>query len=357
LIPALKRGNRTRSFTLYDRFLIQHATKRILDCPGGYNSMQILTDLSQVKPEPTCLTIGYFDGVHRGHRYLINQASRAARREGLRSVLLTFYPHPSVVLRGAEPFFLTTREEKLALLSEMDLDQIIIERFTPGLARTRASQFVDWLMEQIGMVEMWVGPDFALGYRREGDIPFLRQAGKERGFRVSVVQRLKLEGVPISSSRIRQALREGDVTLAARCLGRPYCLEGPVIIGAQRGRTIGFPTANIEIPLERAIPANGVYAAWARLRLESQPSRGLKVERHRAVVNIGIRPTFDNGARTIEAHLLDFNRDIYGQRLTLDFVAHLRPEQRFEGVDALVTQISRDVERARELLHLPQKGA
>jgi riboflavin kinase/FMN adenylyltransferase len=348
--------------------------------------MQILKDLSQVKPQPSCLTVGFFDGVHRGHRYLIAQASASARQQGLQAALLTLYPHPSVVLRGAEPFYLTTREEKLALLAMTDLDLVVVQPFTPGLARTRASEFVDQLIRRIGMVELWVGPDFALGYRREGDISFLRRMGEEQGFVVNVVKRLKLDGVPISSSGIRQALREGDVTLAARCLGRPYCLQGPVVIGAQRGRTLGFPTANVAVPAERAVPANGVYAAWARLRPElgkrsdsderlghvsalhggpsgshspeqlirdlewARPER-LDDEQYRAVVNIGTRPTFENGPRTVETHLLDFDRDIYGQRLTLDFVARLRPERHFNGVEALATQIGRDVRRARQLLH------
>ncbi len=323
--------------------------------------MQILTDLSQVKPEPSCLTIGYFDGVHLGHRYLIGQASAAARRQGLRAVLLTFYPHPSVVLRGAEPFYLSTREEKLALLSELDLDLIVIQPFTPGLARTRAGQFVDWLIEQVGLASLWLGPDFALGYRREGDIPFLRRMGAARGFEVNVVERFQLEGDVVSSSSIRQALRRGNVTLAARYLGRPYCLQGPVVVGVQRGRTIGFPTANVEVPAERAVPANGVYAAWVRLRPEPSPpslrAEGASPqragsERHRAVVNIGTRPTFDNGPRTVEAHLLDFSRDIYGQRLALDFVSYLRPEQRFNGIEALVAQINLDIQHARQLLDI-----
>jgi riboflavin kinase/FMN adenylyltransferase len=301
--------------------------------------MQILTNLSQVHPEPSCLTIGYFDGVHRGHRHLIGQASAFARRQGLRAVLVTFYPHPNVVLRGAEPFCLSTREEKLALLAELDLDLIVIQSFTPGLAQTKAHIFVERLVQDVGMVSLWVGPDFTLGYRREGDIVFLQQAGLERSFAVNVVQ----HKYGISSSLIRQALRQGDVELAARGLGRPYRLQGPVVIGAQRGRSIGFPTANVEVPAERAIPANGVYAAWARLDPPGQ-------ELYRAVVNIGTRPTFDNGLRTIEAHLLDFARDIYGQRLSLDFVAYLRPEQRFDSVEALVAEIQRDVERARELL-------
>ncbi len=302
--------------------------------------MQILTDLTHIHAEPSVLIVGYFDGVHRGHRHLIAQAGASGRRQGLRVVLLTFYPHPNVVLHGAEPFYLSTREEKLALLAQLDLDIIIIQHFTPGLARTRAAQYVAWLVERAGMREMWVGPDFALGYRREGDIPFLRRAGAERGFTVQVVDHLELEGGPISSSRIRQALRAGDVALAARCLGRPYCIQGPVVIGAQRGHTIGFPTANVAVPPERAVPANGVYAAWARLSDQRYP----------AVINIGTRPTFDNGPRTIEAHLLDFERDIYGQRLGLDFVARLRDERRFSSVDELVAQIQRDADRARQLL-------
>ena len=146
---------------------------------------------------------------------------------------------------------------------------------------------------------------------------------------------------PISSSRIRRALQSGDVTLAARCLGRPYCLQGPVVVGAQRGRTIGIPTANVQVPAERAVPAHGVYAAWVRLCHE----------RHRAVVNIGTRPTFDNGPRTIEAHLLDFSREIYGQQLKIDFVARLRTEQPFKDAQALVKQINRDIEQAHQLLH------
>jgi riboflavin kinase/FMN adenylyltransferase len=320
--------------------------------------MQILTDVSQIKRQPSSLTIGFFDGVHRGHQHLINQASNSARREGWRAVLLTFYPHPSVVLRGAEPFVLSTREEKLALLSELDLDLVIVQPFTPGLAQTRAQDFVEMLIAQVGMVELWVGPDFALGYRREGDIPFLHRMGGERGFSVNVVSRLQLDGLTISSSRIRQALREGNVTLAARCLGRPYNVQGPVVVGAQRGRTLGFPTANIEVPAERAVPANGVYAAWARLHaepitgtIESTRPKGAAYEQYRAVVNIGTRPTFDNGARTIEAHLLDFDHSIYGRRLVLDFVTHLRSERRFNGVDELVAQIDRDVVQARQLLY------
>jgi riboflavin kinase/FMN adenylyltransferase len=258
---------------------------------------------------------------------------------------LTFYPHPNVVLRGAEPFCLSTRAEKLALLAELDLDLIVIQPFTPGLAQTRAQRFVDCLVKGVGMVSLWVGPDFTLGYRREGDIAFLQQAGVERGFVLNVVQ----HEYDVSSSRIRQALRQGDVELAARGLGRPYRLQGPVIVGAQRGRTMGFPTANVEVAAEQAVPANGIYAAWARLdSVQGLPGQEL----HQAVVNIGTRPTFDNGLRTIEAHLIDFTRNIYGQRLSLDFIVRLRPEKRFDDVEALVAQIQRDVEQARQLLHV-----
>ena len=335
--------------------------------------MKILTDMSQVDCTPSCLTIGFFDGVHRGHKFLIGKATASAHQKGLRATLLSFFPHPNVVLRGAEPYYLSTREEKLALLSELDLDLIIIQPFTPGLAQTRASEFVDRLITQLGMVELWVGPDFSLGYRREGDTVFLRQMGLERAFSVNVVNRLKLDEVAISSSRVRQALREGNVILAARCLGRPYCVQGPVVVGVQRGRSLGFPTANVEVPSERAVPANGVYAAWGRLSIEPTAAPDLaKFVEHRsteqidvdgsahiglvnqplrAVINIGTRPTFDNGPRTIEAHLLDFDRNIYGHRLILDFVARLRSEKRFNSRDELVAQINHDTAQARQLLH------
>jgi riboflavin kinase/FMN adenylyltransferase len=335
--------------------------------------MKILTDMSQADLADSGLTIGFFDGVHRGHKFLIGKATASAHEKGIRAVLLSFFPHPNVVLRGAEPYYLTTREEKLALLSELGLDLIIIQRFTPGLAQTRASEFVDRLITQLGMVELWVGPDFGLGYRREGDTVFLQRMGLERGYTLNIVDRLRLDDIAISSSRIRQALREGDVTLAARCLGRLYCVQGPVVIGAQRGRSLGFPTANIEVPQERAVPANGVYAAWGRLaEATAAPAPHDPTGYHtrgqdddagfgqvksqgeqswRAVVNIGTRPTFDNGPRTIEAHLLDFDRDIYGRRLHLDFAARLRPEKRFNGIDELVKQIERDASLARQFLH------
>lgn len=303
---------------------------------------QILSDMAQAAPQPTCLTIGIFDGVHIGHRHLIGQCIDQAHRLGQRAALLTFHPHPVLVLREAEPFCLTTRGERLALLSQMDLDLIVVQPFTPGLAQTDGETFVRHLKAHLGIGQLWVGSDFALGYRRSADIPFLRRMGAHYGFEVHVVERLELNGAPISSSRIRQALRAGNLSEVTQCLGRFYTLKGPVVIGAQRGRTFGFPTANVQTASERAIPANGVYAAWA--------TRDATRERYRAVVNIGTRPTFDNGERTVEAYLLDFDQDIYGQELKLEFVARLRSEKHFESVEALVAQIWRDVDQAKTIL-------
>ncbi len=305
---------------------------------------QVLSDMALANPQPTCLTIGMFDGVHRGHRHLISQCIDCARRLEQRAALLTFHPHPIIVLREAEPNYLTSRQERLALLGQMGLDLIIVQPFTPGLAKTSGEAFVRLLQTHLNVSHLWVGSDFALGYQRSADIPFLRRAGADHGFDVHVVERLAFDGKPISSSRIRRALRQGNMHEVTGCLGRFYTLKGPVVVGAQRGRTLGFPTANVQISPGRAIPANGVYAAWATLCTENGPEGG-----YQAVANIGTRPTFDDGDRTVEAYLLDFDREIYGEELRLEFVARLRPEAYFESVEALVEQIWRDVNQAQKI--------
>jgi riboflavin kinase/FMN adenylyltransferase len=191
-----------------------------------------------------------------------------------------------------------------------------------------------------------VGPDFALGRGREGDVPALRAIGHELGFSVHTIEPHLLDGEEVRSGRIRSYLSAGDVQAAARQLGRPYQVSGLVVPGAQRGRGIGFPTANLALPPGRLLPANGVYATWAHL--DDDPV--MRGQRLASVTNIGVRPSFDNGERTVEAHLLDFDGNLYGRPLSLLFVARLRPEQRFPGVDALIAQIARDAAAARQLL-------
>ncbi len=291
--------------------------------------------------EDAVVTIGSFDGVHRGHQALIKQVRAAALQTQRAAVVVTFFPHPSVVLGRAQPYYLTAPEEKLVQLNQTGIDLLIEVPFTPETAQVRAADFVDQLVRQVRMRELWIGHDFALGYKREGDAAFLAKLGEARGFSVHTVDPLTNDGEIISSSNIRAALRDGDVTHAAKLLGRPFRMSGKVVPGDGRGKTIGVPTANLDVWQDHAIPANGVYAcrAW----VGHIP--------HRAAVNIGTRPTVtDETRRTVEAHLLDFAKDLYGLNLVLDFFGRLRGEQKFAGVPELVAQIKADVETTRTLL-------
>lgn len=290
---------------------------------------------------PSNLTIGNFDGVHLGHQALIGALIADAHAEGRQAGVLTFDPHPAQVLRpDAAHQHLTTVDERLGLFADLGLDFAVVYPFSRATAATPASQFVEQLRLALRLAALWVGPDFALGRNREGDVEALRRFGATTGFTVHVIGLQSQGGGEIRSGRIRSDLLEGDVEAAARQLGRRYQVHGLVIDGAHRGRTIGFPTANLDVPADRLLPANGVYATWAVVA----------GQRHASVSNIGVRPSFDNGPRTVEAHLLDFHGDLYGQPLTLEFVARLRPELRFSGIDALRAQIGLDVAAARELL-------
>ena len=287
------------------------------------------------------VTIGSFDGVHRGHRHLIEQVWQSAGRQQAASVVITFFPHPSVVLGRAQPFYLTSPEEKLVQINQTGVDLLIELPFTRETASTRAAAFVDALLTHLHMRELWIGHDFALGYQREGTPDYLARQGAARGFTVHTLDPLTNDGEVISSSAIRAALRAGEVAHAARLLGRPFRVSGRVVTGDGRGKTIGVPTANLAVWPEHALPADGVYAcrAW----VGHLP--------HAAAVNIGTRPTVtDQTQRTVEAHLLDFNKDLYGLNLALDFVARLRGEQKFAGVPELVAQIKADVARTRNIM-------
>lgn len=292
--------------------------------------------------KPSVVTIGAFDGVHRGHQYLIGKLIGHARATGYVPTVLTFYPHPRMVLQGPEPgFYLTLPDDKARLLGYLGVELVITHPFNDEVRQVRAADFVDRLIRHLNMRALWVGEDFALGYQREGTVAFLRQQGTERGFAVEVVDLMDAGDERVSSSRVRAALAQGDTAEAARLLGRPYFISGTVVEGARRGRTIGIPTANLAVPEELAIPARGVYAA--RVPVDGHNTA--------AVVNIGMRPTFEgNSALTVEAHLLDFSGDLYGRELEVHFVERLRDEQKFNGVEALLVQIERDIAVAREML-------
>lgn len=304
--------------------------------------MEVLDDLAGAAlRQETILTIGIFDGVHRGHQELIRQVVERARETDCLSGLLTFHPHPAAVLNPKRvPPMLTTPGEKVALFAKLNVDLVVLLPFTRELAETSARSLVEELVHRLRLRELWVGSDFALGHRREGDVPQLRTMGQELGFEVHEIAPVLSGGsemTTVSSSRIRAFLLAGEVEEAAKLLGRYPSLCGEVVVGAQRGRELGFPTANLEVRPERAVPANGVYAVYA----------SLGTERHTGVANVGIRPSFDNGHRVVETHILDFDRDIYGCDLVVEFVARLRDERRFDDINDLVDQIQLDCEQAR----------
>lgn len=310
-------------------------------------------DLSELELPASSLTIGSYDGVHRGHRQLIHRMVDSAAGKGWPAVVLTFFPHPSVVLRKREPaFYITTPEEKAALLSELGVEHVITHQFDLEFSRTEAGDFLDRLQEQLGFRELWAGEDFALGHDRRGDRHFLQREAELRGFELHLVEPFLLDGEVVSATRLRETLRSGDVARAARYLGRPFAMTGAVVRGAGRGAQLGIPTANLAVWEERAYPGGGVYACRAQVLGQTWP----------AVVNIGTRPTFeDDRARpVVEAHLLDFQprngqTELYDQEIRLEFVERLRDERRFDGPEALLKQIARDIRRARRLLGVEQK--
>ncbi|MGQ9849675.1 MAG: bifunctional riboflavin kinase/FAD synthetase [Aggregatilineaceae bacterium] len=306
--------------------------------------MQHVYRLEDARPSgPTILAVGMFDGVHRGHQHLLQRLVTKARAEQCVPAVLTFFPHPDVVLgRASGRYYLTSPEQRAALLGALGVELIVTHPFNDEVHQMRAAEFVDRLLAALRLREVWMGADFALGYRREGNVAFLQSEGARKGFAVEVVELVTNDdsGEVISSSTIRAALAAGDVATATRRLGRPYRLEGEVVRGDGRGRTIGFPTANMDVWDEQFLPRQGVYAGWAHLNGET----------FMAVANIGNRPTFNGKTVTVETHLLDFDRDIYGARLIFDMVAFLRPEMKFNGIEALIAQIQQDVERGRAIL-------
>jgi len=291
---------------------------------------------------PSIVTIGVFDGVHRGHQHLLNQLVGEAHASQRTSVVLTLFPHPDRVLKGLTGrYYLTAPEQKAQLLGDLGVDIVVTHPFDDAVRQIRAADFVAQLRENLNLSSLWVTADFALGYKREGNVDYLTRLGAEQGFEVRVIDLLtSADHQRISSTMIRDALQEGNVRLATELLGRPYGVEGTVVHGDHRGRTIGFPTANLDVWEEQIIPANGVYACWVTLG----------AERLMAVTNVGQRPTFGGNSIRIEAHILDFDREIYGQTLGLEFVAYLRGEQKFSGLDALVAQIRADAQRGRSVL-------
>jgi riboflavin kinase / FMN adenylyltransferase len=288
------------------------------------------------------VTIGVFDGVHRGHQATIGYAVKRARDLGDASVVLTFDPHPSEVVRpGSHPAMLTSQERKAELIEELGVDALCVQPFTLDFSRLPADQFVhDILVESLHAAEVVVGENFRFGHKAAGDVELLTRLGRRFGFTATSAPMLSEDDTVFSSTYVRSCIAAGDVVAATHALGRPHRLDGVVVRGDQRGRELGFPTANLLCGRYAAIPADGVYAGWL--------VRG--GERLAAAVSVGTNPTFAGQERRVEAYVLDFDGDLYGERLALDFVARLRPQVRFDTLDALIAAIDEDVARTRELL-------
>ena len=296
---------------------------------------------------PCAVTIGAYDGVHTGHRLVIDRVRRVAAEQGLESAVVTFDQHPAAVVRPeSAPKLLTDLEQKLELLAETGVDYVLLVHFDAERSQESAEEFVrEVLVGCLDTKAVVVGHDFHFGRDRKGSVPMLQDMGAEMGFDVTGLRLFSggLDREPISSTRIRKLLAEGAVGEAASLLGRPHQVRGVVADGDKRGRLLGFPTANVSVPDNIVLPADGVYAGWYR-----RPD-GI---RRAAAISLGRRPTYyeESGLRLLECYLLDFDGDLYGEPAQVDFVAHLRAQARFESSQALVDQMSRDVATTRRVL-------
>ena len=312
--------------------------------------MQIIRDTSAISPEPCVATIGFFDGVHSGHRYLIRQVKEIATAKGLRSAIVTFPIHPRKVMAAEyRPELLTTPDEKIGLLSEINIDYCLMLDFTPDISRLTAQDFMALLKERYQVKCLVIGYDHRFGHNRSEGFEDYVCYGKAIGIEViqahastnSITIGTDLN-VPISSSLIRKLLHEGEAEVAARCLGYEYFLDGTVVGGYQVGRKIGFPTANLSVDdPDKLIPADGVYAVWVTFDKKT----------YMGMLNIGVRPTIDNGTnRTIEVHILHFHSDIYDKFIRLTFVKRTRPELKYSNIDDLIAQLRKDAEETEDIL-------
>lgn len=289
----------------------------------------------------SCVTIGNFDGVHLGHQALIKKARDIAADKNLNFALMTFWPHPRLIVPGhAGHLYLTGQEERLRLLKALGVPKVLEIPFTADLAAMSARDFIKEFLLPLNPRSLVIGHDFTLGHNREGNVQSLNSLGKEYGFEIEQLPPLLHDGLPVSSTRLRKLIEEGDVTAAALLLGRPYALEGTVIHGFGRGATLGFPTANMEVG-KRLLPGMGVYAAIAQIDGKTCP----------AVVSIGRNPTFNGGEISVESFLLDCTENLYGKNLRLEFIQRLRGQCKFPNAEALVARIQLDVLAACECLN------
>jgi len=305
--------------------------------------MQHINRLNALTLERSWLTIGTFDGVHLGHQQIIKALVEGSRAEDLPAVVVTFFPHPQLVLKEeSRPFYLTLPETRARLLGQLGVDYVYTWPFDRETSQLSAREFVSRLYDQFHFEKLLIGYDFALGKDREGNAEVLRSIGREIGYSVEQIPPYYFQGSLVSSSRIREQLREGNVRKAAALLGRDFEVTGKVIHGDDRGKSLGFATCNLEVHPQLVNLKPGVYACKAEIQGDIW----------KAVTNIGFRPTFgeDLESPRIEAHLLDFSGDLYGKQVRLTFVEHLRDEKKFAEVSDLIAQIQRDINQTRQIL-------
>ena len=303
----------------------------------------IVEGLRAIEPAPSVVSIGFFDGVHRGHQSIIRRAVHRASAQELRSVVVTFDRHPmEVVNPGSQPQLLMTLARRARTLAEQDVDLVVVLPFDDDVRHWSADAFVDnVLVDALQARNVVVGTNFRFGHKAAGDLTTLGDLGPGRGFTAEGVALLEVDGAVVSSTEVRTAVDAGKVEVAARMLGRPHLVDGVVVRGDQRGAGLGYPTANVQVSRRVAVPARGIYAgacSWPDGR------------EHPCVTSVGVNPTFGGQQLRIEAYLLDFSGDLYGDLVAVDFRHRLRAEERFESVAALVTQIDADVAEARRLL-------
>ena len=305
--------------------------------------MQHYWSLEGVQLQKSWLTIGSFDGVHLGHQEIIRQLVGEAHSRGSLAVALTFFPHPALVLgKRNEPYYLTTPQQRAEILGDSGVDVVITYPFELETAQLSAREFISLIHRHLQFEGLCVGHDFALGKNREGNVEKLTRLGEEYGYQVKLIEPVTNGDMIVSSSRIRAKILAGEIERAGQLLGRHYRIKGKVVPGDGRGKTIGIPTANLETWAEQAIPKSGVYAGRIKVRTQD----------YGAVINIGVRPTFELSEvlPRVEAHILDFQGEIYGEEIALDFISRLSDERRFENIESLVGQIQLDISRAKQLL-------
>jgi len=311
---------------------------------AGGNYMQVITskEYNKYQSSNTCLAIGAFDGLHKGHQLIINEAIKEARKNNFPAAVLSFHPHPLEIIPGKNPPpSIVSRKQKISILAEMGIDYYFEQEFNQEFASLRAEEFInEILIDKINVSTVVVGDDFRFAYKNEGNVEILNKMGELHGFKAKIISQLHASDDRISSTRIRSLLKKGKIKRAKKLLGRPYQICGEVIHGKKIGRKLGFPTANLKLETNYALPPEGVYAA--KIKFDNQE--------YVASANLGYNPTFSNKDISFEAYILDFNGDIYGKRVCVDIIEFIRDEENFASKEELITQMQQDILYTRNLL-------